>query len=71
MLEQSNLGTVFLTFITFLILREENTNLMLRFLQYHLGKVPMLHWAKLDKRRYGSLEYMVQIPSVDQCGILV
>ena len=55
-LELYDLGTESLTFIKFLILNEENTNLMLRFLQYRLAMVRILRWAKLDKARYGSLK---------------
>ena len=69
-MERSDLGTVSLIFIKFLILKEENTNLMLRFLQYRLTKVRTLRWAKLDmvvyagrNTRYGSLKYRVQISS--------
>ena len=52
-----------LTFIKFLILKEENTSLMFKFLQQHLVKVRTLRWAKLDETRKGSLKYRVQIPS--------
>jgi len=45
-LERNDLGTESLTFIKFLILNEENTNLMLRFLQYRLTMVRILRWAK-------------------------
>ena len=50
-LQQNNLGTESMTFITFLMLNEENTNLMFRFLQYRLTMEHILHCVKLDKTR--------------------
>ena len=57
------MGTVPLAFIKFLILKEENTNWMLRFLEHRLTKVRTLRWMKLGKARPGSLKYKVQLPS--------
>ena len=48
------------TFISYLTLKEENTNLILRFLQHRLARVCTLRWANLDKIGHGSLKYKVQ-----------
>ena len=47
--ERSDLGTESFTLIRFLILYEENANLILRLLQYLLTNVRTLRWAKLEE----------------------
>ena len=54
--ERSDLGTESFTLIRFLILDEENANLILRLLQYLLTNVQTLRWAKFERGRYGSLK---------------
>ena len=54
--ERSDFGTQSLTEIKFLVLKEENTNLILRFLQYFLTSVPTLRWVKLESVRNCNLK---------------
>ena len=53
---RSDLGTKSFTLITFLILKEENTSLIFKLLQYVLINVRSFRGAKLEKGRYGSLK---------------
>ena len=48
-------------FYKVLVLKEENTSLILKLLQYLLINLRTLRWAKLEKGRYGSLEYRVSL----------
>ena len=50
------LDTECFTLTNFLILKEENANLIVRLLQYLLINLQTLYWAQLEKERYSSLK---------------
>ena len=59
--EQSELGKQSLTEIKFLTLKDENANLMLRFLQYFLASIRTFCWVKLEIERNGYLKLIVEV----------
>jgi len=67
--ERSDLGTQSLTEVKFLTLKDENSNLMLRFLQYVLASIRTLRWVILDIERNGNLKYIVEV-SVGDAEVL-
>ena len=55
--------------ITFLTLKNDNANLMLRVLQFVIASIRTLRWVRLELERNGNLKYIVEV-SVGDAEVL-
>jgi len=55
--------------ITFLTLKNDNANLMLRVLQFVIASIRTLRWVRLELERNSNLKYIVEV-SVGDAEVL-